>query len=321
LADGAFGTPQYWVGQVRGAVRFADAVTTLAAQGVTRFVELGPDAVLTAMAQQTLDEAADSAVFTATMRAGRPEQGTVVAALGQLHTAGVPIDWQAFYADRGATRVDLPTYAFQRQRYWIDADRPNVGRMAVDLPPIDEDAAAALRQRLGGLAGAARAQAVLDLVQEQVAVVLGHSSQEPVEADRALSELGFDSLAAIELRKRLSAMTGLSLPSTLVFDYPTGQAIAAYLDGEISAGGSASPVFAELDALETALENCDVMGDESGRITARLEALLRRWQDSRVMGGLATTDNDFSYASDEELFAAIDSELGVDSPTVPSSGD
>ncbi|WP_327045435.1 SDR family NAD(P)-dependent oxidoreductase [Microbispora sp. NBC_01189] len=320
LAGEEFGTPEYWVGQVRGAVRFADAVTTLAEQGVTRFVELGPDAVLTAMAQQTLDDA-DSTVFTAAMRSGRPEPGTVVAALGQLHTAGVPVDWQAFYAETGARRVDLPTYAFQRQRYWIDADRPSVGRMAVDLPPIDEDAAVALRQRLGGLSGAARAQAALDLVQEQVAVVLGHSSQEPVEADRALSELGFDSLAAIELRKRLSALTGLSLPSTLVFDYPTGQAIAAYLDGEISAGGPASPVFAELDALETAMENCDVMGDESGRITARLEALLRRWQDSRVMGGLAATNSDFSYASDEELFAAIDSELGVDSPTVPSSGD
>ncbi|WP_182882210.1 type I polyketide synthase [Microbispora sp. H10949] len=319
LADDGFGTARYWVDQVRGAVRFADAVSALAGQGVTRFVELGPDAVLTAMAQQTLDEA-DTTVFTATMRNERPEPGTVVAALGQLHTAGVPVDWQAFYAETGANRVDLPTYAFQRQRYWIDADRPNVGRMAVDLPPIDEDAAAALRQRLGGLSGVARAQAALDLVQEQVAVVLGHSSQEPVDADRALSELGFDSLAAIELRKRLSAMTGLSLPSTLVFDYPTCQAIAAYLDGEIGAGGSASPVFAELDALETALENCDVMGDESGRITARLEALLRRWQDSRVMGGIAA-DNDFSYASDEELFAAIDSELGVDSPTVPSSGD
>ncbi|WP_327045437.1 type I polyketide synthase [Microbispora sp. NBC_01189] len=120
LADDGFGTPEYWVGQVRGAVRFADAVTTLAAQGVTRFVELGPDAVLTAMAQQTLDEAADGAVFTATMRAGRPEPGTVVAALGQLHTAGVPVDWQAFYADTGATRVDLPTYAFQREAYWLD---------------------------------------------------------------------------------------------------------------------------------------------------------------------------------------------------------
>ncbi|RGA05146.1 acyltransferase domain-containing protein [Microbispora triticiradicis] len=63
------------VDQVRGAVRFADAVTTLAAQGVTRFVELGPDAVLTAMAQQTLDEA-DTTVFTATMRAGRPARSS-----------------------------------------------------------------------------------------------------------------------------------------------------------------------------------------------------------------------------------------------------
>ncbi|WP_182878266.1 acyltransferase domain-containing protein, partial [Microbispora sp. H10670] len=113
LADDGFGTPRYWVDQVRGAVRFADAVSTLAGQGVTRFVELGPDAVLSAMAQQTLDEA-DTTVFTATMRAERPEADTVVAALGQLHTAGVPVDWQAFYAETGARRVDLPTYAFQR---------------------------------------------------------------------------------------------------------------------------------------------------------------------------------------------------------------
>ncbi|WP_204289659.1 type I polyketide synthase, partial [Microbispora amethystogenes] len=58
--------------------------------------------------------------FTATMRAERPEPGTVVAALGQLHTAGVAVDWQAFYAETGARRVDLPTYAFQRESYWLD---------------------------------------------------------------------------------------------------------------------------------------------------------------------------------------------------------
>ncbi|WP_345533422.1 type I polyketide synthase [Microbispora amethystogenes] len=137
LADEAFGTPQYWVGQVRGAVRFADAVTTLAAQGVTRYVELGPDAVLTAMAQQTLDEAADSAVFTATMRAERPEPGTVVAALGQLHTAGVAVDWQAFYAGTGARRVDLPTYAFQRQHYWVPPNRDGVNAESAGLATVE----------------------------------------------------------------------------------------------------------------------------------------------------------------------------------------
>ncbi|WP_425563136.1 type I polyketide synthase, partial [Microbispora amethystogenes] len=136
LADEAFGTPQYWVGQVRGAVRFADAVTTLAGQGVTRFVELGPDAVLTAMAQQTLDDA-DSAVFTATMRAGRPEPGTVVAALGQLHTAGVAVDWQAFYAETGARRVDLPTYAFQREFYWLEHEQEGVDATAMGLERVE----------------------------------------------------------------------------------------------------------------------------------------------------------------------------------------
>ncbi|MCW5254785.1 polyketide synthase dehydratase domain-containing protein, partial [Streptomyces sp. SHP 1-2] len=109
--------PAYWVSHVREAVRFADGIATLAAEGVTRFVEVGPDAVLTAMARQILDE--DQAVFVPVLRARTPEVEAFASFLGQAHTAGVPVDWAAFYAGTGVQRVDLPTYAFQRERYWI----------------------------------------------------------------------------------------------------------------------------------------------------------------------------------------------------------
>ncbi|MFI1222601.1 MULTISPECIES: SDR family NAD(P)-dependent oxidoreductase [unclassified Streptomyces] len=118
--------PGYWVDHVRCAVRFTDGVRMLEREGVTRFLELGPDAVLTALARQTSDE--DSAVFASALRAGKAEAETFAAFLAQAHVAGVGIDWAAFYAGTGAQKVELPTYAFQRERYWLTP-----GRSAGDL--------------------------------------------------------------------------------------------------------------------------------------------------------------------------------------------
>ncbi|MFI6653759.1 SDR family NAD(P)-dependent oxidoreductase, partial [Streptomyces sp. NPDC050529] len=109
--------PGYWVDHVRSAVCFTDGVRALEREGVTRFLELGPDAVLTALVRQTVDE--DSAVAVSALRAGRGEAETFAAFLAQAHVAGVGIDWEAFYAGTGARRVPLPTYAFQRDRYWL----------------------------------------------------------------------------------------------------------------------------------------------------------------------------------------------------------
>ncbi|WP_374227394.1 type I polyketide synthase, partial [Streptomyces sp. AC512_CC834] len=113
--------PEYWVRHVREAVRFADGIGALQGQGVVRFVECGPDPVLTGLARQTLDTAADDVIFASVLRKDRAEDVTAVTALGQVFASGGTVDWTAFYAGRGAERVDLPTYAFQRERYWIDA--------------------------------------------------------------------------------------------------------------------------------------------------------------------------------------------------------
>ncbi|MER7708715.1 type I polyketide synthase, partial [Kitasatospora sp. NPDC097605] len=108
-------SPEYWVRHVRESVRFHNGMTTLRERGVTRYIELGPAAVLTAMGQTCVD----SGEFIPLLRKNRPEEESVVTALGRIHTTGLPVDWSAVFPD--AHRVDLPTYAFQRDRYWLDA--------------------------------------------------------------------------------------------------------------------------------------------------------------------------------------------------------
>ncbi|MFE2753905.1 type I polyketide synthase [Actinosynnema sp. NPDC059335] len=132
-------TPGYWVRQLRGTVRFAQAVTTLAAQGVATFLEVGPDGVLTAMADAVLDglpDNRDRAVFTS-VRRDRPEPETLVASLAGLHTRGVAVDWRAFFAGTGARAVDLPTYAFQRQRYALVVDSSATARTGASWQPVE----------------------------------------------------------------------------------------------------------------------------------------------------------------------------------------
>ncbi|WP_351237780.1 SDR family NAD(P)-dependent oxidoreductase, partial [Streptomyces sp. NPDC002133] len=113
---------EYWVRHVREAVRFADGVATLEAAGVTTFVELGPDAVLSALVQDSLSGGAAGMAAVALLRRNQPEAAGVTSGLGQLHNRGVAVDWEAYFAGTGAHRVPLPTYAFQEESFWLKSE-------------------------------------------------------------------------------------------------------------------------------------------------------------------------------------------------------
>ncbi|MFI5783954.1 SDR family NAD(P)-dependent oxidoreductase [Nocardia sp. NPDC051570] len=135
-------SPDYWVRHAREAVRFADAVTTLARRGVSTFVELGPDAVLTAMGPDCLaDDDADDIVFTAVARRGRPDDTELLTAVATMHTRGATLDWTALNPNGSAARIDLPTYPFQHRRFWLDmpamrGDAGAVGQQRIDHPLV-----------------------------------------------------------------------------------------------------------------------------------------------------------------------------------------
>ncbi|MFD7864118.1 SDR family NAD(P)-dependent oxidoreductase [Streptomyces sp. NPDC059783] len=112
-------SPEYWVGQVREAVRFADAVRAAERFGARTFVEIGPDAVLTALGAGSAEE--ESCAFVPLVRRDRDEVRVAMAGAGAVWTRGAEVGWGAFLEGSGARRVALPTYAFQRTRYWLDA--------------------------------------------------------------------------------------------------------------------------------------------------------------------------------------------------------
>ncbi|MEV7427961.1 beta-ketoacyl synthase N-terminal-like domain-containing protein, partial [Streptomyces sp. NPDC091212] len=132
----------YWVRHVREAVRFAEGVNTLHTQGVARYLELGPDAVLTGMVQDALtaataDTPSGEILTVPALRKDRDETTTLTAALAQLHVSGSGVDWTAYFADRQAHRVELPTYAFQRREYWVNATNGEGDLGAIGVDPTE----------------------------------------------------------------------------------------------------------------------------------------------------------------------------------------
>ncbi|MGW2014046.1 SDR family NAD(P)-dependent oxidoreductase [Streptomyces sp. NPDC001927] len=237
---------EYWFRNLREPVRYADAVAGLLAQGYRGFVESSPHPVLAVGTQEAVEAADATAVVVGSLRRDSGGLPTLLSHLAEAHVGGVRVDWAAFHAGTGARAVALPTYAFQRERYWPPVDgivRPTAVSAPVELP-AEAGTTTTWRDGLAGLPAADRRRKALDLVRARTAVVLGHADPAAVEPQRGFSDLGFDSLAALRLRTALNEATGLSLPTTVVFDHPDPAALAAHLLAELDSAPAAPPTTA-----------------------------------------------------------------------------
>ncbi|MEV4383593.1 SDR family NAD(P)-dependent oxidoreductase [Streptosporangium sp. NPDC049644] len=204
-------SPEYWVEQVRGAVRFADGVRTLRARGVRAYLELGPDGVLTAMAQDTLTADPEThvhelpTVLVPVLRKGRDEHGAVMTALAQLHVYGVPVDWRSVLP--GGRRVDLPTYPFEHRRFWPEGSAGAGNVAAAGLATTDHPL-------LGAAVGLADSDGV---------VLTGRLSlsSHPWLADHVVAgSVVVPGSAFVELAVRAGDQVGCDLVEELTLDAP-----------------------------------------------------------------------------------------------------
>ncbi|WP_017589240.1 type I polyketide synthase [Nocardiopsis ganjiahuensis] len=284
-------TGDYWVRHVRGAVRFADGVAHLRAQGVSEFVEVGPDGVLSSMVQACLSGDRDAEV-TALVGGKRPETRQLAEGLAALDTRGADVDWAALFPETAGT-VPLPTYPFQRRRFWMNP--PAAGRIVIETGTGAPDGArtaeavngsgtgtaagltsptghAPARADLAGTDARERAETLLEAVRRETAALLGHPSPRDVPADQGFLDMGLDSLGAVRLGVRLSALTGLEVSAAKVFDHPAPRVLADHLAEELDPGRAReSDPEAEEERVRAALARVPVAGL---RAAGLLEALL-----------------------------------------------
>ncbi|MGW0608279.1 acyltransferase domain-containing protein, partial [Streptomyces sp. NPDC002640] len=223
-------SPDYWVSHARGAVRFHDAVRALQGLGVSRFVEIGPDATLTALTRTALG---DDAVCVPSVRKDRAEDLAVLQALGLVgDEAGV--DWRAVYGPN-ARIVDLPTYPFQRERYWLETVRYGRVPASEALGAATEAAEPAPVRPWSELSEEEMVGHLLALVREHAADVLGHADPDAIGASENFVDMGFSSFTALEVRNRLCEATGLLIPPVAMYDHPTPGELAEFLRNEVMA--------------------------------------------------------------------------------------
>ncbi|MEV5833568.1 SDR family NAD(P)-dependent oxidoreductase [Nocardia sp. NPDC052112] len=190
--------------------------------------------------------------------------------------------------------------------------RPLIAEIPEARPLEDAETIVPLRERLGTMSKAEKYRAILESVRTQVADVLGHTECDAIAADRSFKDLGFDSLAAVETYRRLRAATGLSLPATLVFDYPTAQTLAQFLYQQLTEDEESPEqrLHQDLDRLEETLLAARADSPERRDARARLEGLLAELRDTSVSDGARTTKDVLRSASADELEDFIRTQLG-----------
>lgn len=234
----------YWYDNLSSTVRFGEVVEHLMRARGGVFVEVSPHPVLGVAMAETADALAASPVVVGTLHKDDGSMSRVLESSAELHVRGVPVDWEALFAAGRPRRIDLPTYPFQRRRYWLTApddagtDFPaDTAEQGPHRPAVAD----------GGAADLDSESSVLRLVCAETAAVLSRKSPGLTGPDLAarsadtFKDLGFDSSMAVRLRNRLTAAAGVRLSATVAFTYPTPQKLGRHLFSLVGPQEHAAP--------------------------------------------------------------------------------
>ncbi len=236
---------EYWYRNAREPVQFEGAIQRLLDDGFRLFVEISSHPILGHSISETIEESGarvDTADVVASLRRGEGGPRRFLTALAEAWAHGVGVDWTAMLRRAGARSTPLPTYAFQRKRYWVasplgrsmaglETDGSINGHGLFTESDAQEDLdGGALLQRLSEGPPQERIQIIVDAICEQAAAVLGDISADAIDSSVSLLELGFTSMTAVELRARLNVIASLQIPIKAMLERPTADALAAYID-------------------------------------------------------------------------------------------
>lgn len=290
-----FASADYWARHIRAVVRFGDSVRSAHCAGASRFIEVGPGGGLTSLIEASLADA--QIVSVPTLRKDRPEPVSVMTAAAQGFVSGMGLDWASVFSGYRPKRVELPTYAFQHQKFWL-APAPSVsdptaaGQIGASDGGAELLASSGFAARLGGRSADEQLAAAIEVVCEHAAAVLGRDGAAGLDAGQAFADSGFNSLSAVELRNRLTAVTAVTLPATAIFDHPTPTELAQYLITQIDGHGSSAAAAANpaerIDALtDLFLQACDAGRDADGWKMVALASNTRERMSSPVRNNVS----------------------------------
>lgn len=290
-----FASADYWARHIRAVVRFGDSVRSAHCAGASRFIEVGPGGGLTSLIEASLADA--QIVSVPTLRKDRPEPVSVMTAAAQGFVSGMGLDWASVFSGYRPKRVELPTYAFQHQKFWL-APAPSVsdptaaGQIGASDGGAELLASSGFAARLAGRSADEQLAAAIEVVCEHAAAVLGRDGAAGLDAGQAFADSGFNSLSAVELRNRLTAVTAVTLPATAIFDHPTPTELAQYLITQIDSHGSSAAAAANpaerIDALtDLFLQACDAGRDADGWKMVALASNTRERMSSPVRNNVS----------------------------------
>ena len=231
-------TPEYWYRNLRQTVLLEPAVRSQLEAGRRTFLEVAPHPVLSFGVQETLEAVLDdpsAATLIASLRREEDERRRFSLSLAEAYAGGFDLDWRRLFEGRDAKRVPLPTYPFQRKRYWLDPIPGEEASPALVAAPPQE---IPTEDGLADLPRGEREAAALGVVEAQLAVLLGHEDPAVVDLDRPFIELGLDSVGAMELRRRLQAATGVTVSISVLANHPSARELAADVAGRLGGAGS-----------------------------------------------------------------------------------